>query len=221
MENQISPLLKIPVEVRLLIYAFLVEDIQTYALSTSIYVGLLYSCKVIKSEMEPELCKEFTKIIEHIQENLRERGEAMRFVPPKTYEEMRNLTIERPQGQSMFMKRDPGLWVSYLRFHTITMKTYDPCSSHPDQAEAASTPTGEGEEQQNIRLLAKHIGRYDGWEDIPRFKRLVYDFSSSPQTANEILLRDARNTLYSNSSWRLLVGRDHQGMVISATFERR
>lgn len=220
METRVGHILNLPLELRLDIYAFILPDMDALLHPSSLYTGLLYSCKAIKLEMEAEFCKNLKQMLETIQERLRARGEAMRFLPPISFHEMRNITIERPQGQPMFMKGDPGLWVSHLRFHRITMKTYSVHLYNSDRAEAAAAPIRTYEEQRNIRNLARHIGKYFSWESTPRFKMLMYDFSESPQTANESLLRDARNSLYNNAAWKLIVGRNESGQVISAKFER-
>ncbi|PSN66297.1 hypothetical protein BS50DRAFT_669098 [Corynespora cassiicola Philippines] len=97
MENtRYSPLLALPAELRLNIYSYMVPG-RPLDVPPSHWTGLLYTCREIKAEFEPEIIKKSQKFLTSIQERcIKQREEEIRIKMPSNIHELRNLTIERP-----------------------------------------------------------------------------------------------------------------------------
>ncbi|KAF2643789.1 hypothetical protein P280DRAFT_216762 [Massarina eburnea CBS 473.64] len=125
-----SPLLSIPTELRLQIYTYLVPHIPLSCPPTR-FTGLLYSCKYIRSELEPEILKRMTSFLQDVQRRVSGSGQPdFIFHTPKTLGEVLNLKVERGYGRDgtdiMFVRSDPFMAVLYMHLNSLRIQDRAP-----------------------------------------------------------------------------------------------
>jgi hypothetical protein len=121
-----SPLLQLPTELRLQIYGYVVPDVPL-SVPPNQFTGLLYSCKTILNELEPEICKHLAAAVNSIDDLIRahHNGKGIRFTPPTEFSGWRNVTISRAKEWKMFMPGDPYLKFKDVHFDVFNITVYD------------------------------------------------------------------------------------------------
>jgi hypothetical protein len=115
-------LLELPTELRLQIYSYFLPDVPL-SVPPNEFTGLLYSCKTILYELEPEICKRLTVAVNAIDELIRASwdGKGIQYTPPTTVRGWRSLDVYRTVESKHFMPGDPYLLFKDLYFDTFTI----------------------------------------------------------------------------------------------------
>jgi hypothetical protein len=115
-------LLELPTELRLQIYSYFLPDVPL-SVPPNEFTGLLYSCKTILYELEPEICKRLTVAVNAIDELIRASwdGKGIQYTPPTTFRGWRSLDVYRTVESKHFMPGDPYLLFKDLYFDTFTI----------------------------------------------------------------------------------------------------
>jgi hypothetical protein len=124
-------LLDLPAELRLHIYDYYVPD-NPLKVPPGEFSGLLYSCRHMRSELEPFNCEAIAQSIQDIAKDIRDKGDDIIYTPPITFHGWFNLTVSRPMTTYMFICNDTFWEFSDFRFNTFTIafhnkgNTYEP-----------------------------------------------------------------------------------------------
>jgi hypothetical protein len=207
MELEYSPFLRLPAEIRLRIYTYVVPDIAL-RVPFADYSGLLYSCKQIYQELEAELVKPLPAFFEKWSEHTLR----LEFVP-RTITEMRNMTFLGPGPTTLAgiratsrraqMKLESIGLPLHLDLNCLTIKSH--------RHDGTQT-------QRDIRAFALRIGEYYHWKNTPRPKRIVWDWSDEPCEKNGMLMKEAEMAISQGPTWWFKVGQNAEGKAVSATF---
>jgi hypothetical protein len=168
--DALCALLKLPAELRLRIYEFVIPEVPLFV-HQIVYSGLLYACKQTRSEIEPIILKdmatELTRIAGICLYNF-----DMEFVfdPPSTLRDLENLiTTARSDWQSLDPTRrewNPVITLSRMHFESLVIKVvckHDiPMKRHKTRVDILTRP-----------LLTK-VGR----KGVVQVKSLTVDYSS-------------------------------------------
>lgn len=115
-----SPILRLPSELHLHICSFIIPE-NPLTVPPKEYSGLLFTCKALRDELEPEICKRIASAIHDLAARIRNEGDDINYTPPTTLHGWRNLTVSRPMSPYMFAKKDPFLGFKYFYFDTFTV----------------------------------------------------------------------------------------------------
>jgi hypothetical protein len=99
-----SPLLDLPAEIRNRVYEHVVPDVPL-RYPRSNYVGLVYSSKQLRSELEPIVITKTVAWLEVITEScFRDFNDIFTFTRPQTLHDLENLKVTRPNQ----LRKDPA-----------------------------------------------------------------------------------------------------------------
>lgn len=209
-----SPFLALPAEIRLRIYSFLLPRIPL-STSPTTYAGLLYSCRFIRQELEPEILKLMTDFLLDIRNRCRrEYPQDMEFDIPQTLEELYNLQVSRPIEHKLFTRDDPIMALMYMHLNIFTISSQIPTSGLAKEEVQRRT-------QRNMVNLAHWIGSRDKYAQEPVAKRTVYDFATARQVAVRSRLYDCQRFLWRRDAWAVVFRRSWDAdMLEGAEFMR-
>jgi hypothetical protein len=188
-------ILSLPAELRLNVYSFVLTS-SPLSFPHSAYAGLLYSCKAIYSELEPEIIKRATSVLRSIQDRCRaEHGDIeWKYDEPKCIRELYNMKVcgviarknslvkhssqfTHPSRYGMFARSDPFMALFYLHFSTLTITSVPPGYSYP--------PTLGGQPQilyrVNTSCLMQWMSPLRSISKVIRTRRVIYEWKSDPQ----------------------------------------
>lgn len=210
-----SILLSLPAELRLRIYEFVVPIIPLTA-PPSEYNGLLYSCRVIRNEMEPEILKRMIAFLLERQDNCRKvYPEDLIFREPRNLEELYSLEVSRPHSHSMFSRKDPFMALMYMHFRTLTITTPTTPDSHYYNSSYLDTLSPQY--QRNMRWLAHWIYDHKSQDDRPAAHKIVYDWTKArrPQRPDKMGIYESNAYIQQTDLWRMKTWEDKAAGVIS------
>jgi hypothetical protein len=211
-----SPLISFPAELRLRVYNFVLPQIPLSA-PPSQYTGLLYSCRLVRQELEPEILKRMTAFLFDIQgrcrhihpEDMLDDGvpEDLAFNVPQDLDSLYNLRVERPSYEKLFTREDPFMALLYMYFNTLTIV------SQPNTT-VARTLKEQFRTQSNMLNLGRWIASRDASAIEPAAKKIVYDWSMDPQNSGGTILGRTREALEKRKGWEVVYRRhsDHLKM---------
>jgi hypothetical protein len=117
-------ILNLPAELRLHIYSYIIPY-SPLTVDARTYCGLLCTCKAIRDDFGPELCKAIAKDVHAIAARIRDKGDDIIFTPPKTFNGWRNLTVSRPKKRGLFLDNDPFLDFQHFNFDSFTVSFHN------------------------------------------------------------------------------------------------
>jgi hypothetical protein len=164
--QEMSPLLNLPAELRLHIYSYLVPN-QPLSISSDQFTRLLYSCKAIQHELEPEIRKRIASDINSIVEAIRAVGVEICYTKPTTFYGWRNFTFACSNKSYMSkMGNDSFYLLMHLRFDILTTVFYDHLP--PTLSEVVKVVSHlKRQRKKNGLVLAMNQWILD-WDDSPR-----------------------------------------------------
>ncbi|KAH4929626.1 hypothetical protein HBI79_123000 [Parastagonospora nodorum] len=178
--NGAKSLLELPVELRLRIFHYVLPE-NPLQVQPADFSGLLYSCKTIQEELEPEICKALAQNLHEIASRIilmntgRHAGHEIIYTPPTTFHGWLNLTVYRTTQRNVRDMLD-----SLVEFHSFGFNTFTVAFREDSQscksARAETSPIMNG-----AIYLAKRVcdwGKYNGYLTT---KRLVLDWSAHPE----------------------------------------
>lgn len=203
---------RLPSEIRLHIYSYVVPKIPLM-IPPREFSGLLYSCKAIQAELEPEICKSMARFIGAIAAKIRICGDEMTYTPPTSLQGWLNLTISRPKTKNMFISGDPFLWFKYLYFDVLIV------TFHNDEKGYEYYQGTPRTYQQAARSLANELSRYSSREDFPAMRRWILDWRAYPQYSNSTRIE---TSLYAGGihAWEVDQWIDDAGVITGVCFFR-
>jgi hypothetical protein len=211
-----SPLIELPVELRLRVYDFVICPKPLSEPRTE-YTGLLYSCKLLRRELESEILKRMTAFLFKKQRQCRKAHPSDRddvpqdleFNIPHDLSSLYNLRVERSSYQILFGRDDPFLGLMYMHFNTLTIvRRASPIESSRSSRDAKNT-------QRDMLRLSQWIGRH-GYTLAaqPAARKYVYDWSDAPQNGFDKIMVNTRDALR-NSSWAVVYHRDSEDLRLT------
>ncbi|KAF1962146.1 hypothetical protein CC80DRAFT_155578 [Byssothecium circinans] len=116
-------LLSLPPELRLRIYFYLIPNIPLSSPATQ-FTGLLYSCKYIRSELEPEIIKLMFAFLRSVQDRTSKSSYAnITFDTPHKLGDVLNLRVERDSGPgAIYARDDPFIALLYMHLSSLTIQ---------------------------------------------------------------------------------------------------
>jgi hypothetical protein len=207
-----TTLLSLPVELRLHIYSYVVPK-TPLEMPLNTYSGLLYSCKAIRDELEPDICKKMAAHVDGIASSIQKGGDSITYTCPSTVTGWLNLTVSRPKQKDMFLLSDPFMNFSLCNFNTLTV------TFHGD-AKGYEYYRGRPQTYQSAALnLAKYIGRFAEAPGLePKMQRWALDWRAYPQFLQINI--DSGLSVY-QASWETDMWIDEQGMVTGVCFVQK
>ncbi|KAF2867624.1 hypothetical protein BDV95DRAFT_170962 [Massariosphaeria phaeospora] len=216
------PLLRLPAELRLEVYEYLIPDFKLLRSSTGLdlkslysppsdYSGLLYSCKHVQQELTHMLVQRTAILLQSLQKLLREEEHRDVVITiPQSLHQLRNLTVFTSRGKDLFelSREDPVYALFYLHCDTLTIKSHQPAGH-----EAI------GLEPRNILRICLFLEKNGFSEYMPCFKRLVYDFSI-PAKERNIIMCPKHAFVGKKQKWRWEFEKNLDEKVVSAVLER-
>jgi hypothetical protein len=205
-----SPLLELPAELRLRIYNFVVSTIPLSAPPAQ-YAGLLYSCKFIRQELEPEILKRMTVFLFDVQDRCRhvhpedmvdDRLQDLEFNVPQDLPSLYNLRVQRPSYHKLFTRDDPFMALMYIYFNTLSIISVHQPDQTPHRRDIEEKRT-----QRNMGSIARWIGSRDPGAAEPAARNIAYDWSGDRQLGYPKILRDTKDWLWNRDSWALVYRR--------------
>jgi hypothetical protein len=82
---------------------------------------LLYTCKHVRWELEPIICKAIARSILDTAKKIRDRGDDIAYTPPTAFHGWLSLTVSRLMTTYMFTCNDPFWGLRDFRFNTFTI----------------------------------------------------------------------------------------------------
>jgi len=206
-----SPFIELPAELRLRVYNFVVSAIPLAAPPTQ-YRGLLYSCRLVRRELEPEILKRMTAFLLDVQSRCRHvhpedmvvdgSPQDLEFNIPRDMPSLYNLRIYRPSYDRLFGRDDPFMALMYIYFNTLTIISV----KQPNRT-THRTAKEEKQTQRNMSSLARWIGSRVPSVAGPAAKKIVYDWSEDRQNSFETILRNTQDWLWANDRWAVVYRR--------------
>jgi hypothetical protein len=178
-------LLELPTELRLQIYSYFLPDVFL-SVPPNDFTGVLYSCKTILYELDPEICKRLTVAVNAIDELIRARwnGKGIQYTPPTTFRGWRSLDVYRTAESKHFMPGDPYLLFKDLYFDTFTVVFVS--DNWPDPPGYPAYPDAYRRAAETLsQAIATDCKRGVG----PKMKRCVIDWCASAEHVDMELLR--------------------------------
>ncbi|KAF2126758.1 hypothetical protein P153DRAFT_368807 [Dothidotthia symphoricarpi CBS 119687] len=204
-----SLLLKLPSELRLHIYSYCMPQPALLARPSTI-IGLVYSCKLIRHELESEISRGMIRHITNITEKCRLEGEDIVYTPPDTLHGWFNLTISRPKTPRMFRKQDPILEFKYLYFNVFTVIFHGDAGGYDNKPE---------DFRYAVRHLTWRIGKHQSTDSIPAMKKWVVDWNADPNEHEQKVVGCAIRVSW-GSGWKHQRFRHGNGAVTRMEFSK-
>ncbi|KAH7068087.1 hypothetical protein BKA63DRAFT_105968 [Paraphoma chrysanthemicola] len=208
-------LIHMPTEIRLQIYSYVVPD-APLKFPSNVYSGLLYCCKTIKDELEPELCKSIAVCAHEIAKRIREKGDEILYTPPTTLSGWLHLTFSRPKTKNMFVDGDPFLEFMHLHFITLTITFHNDAQGYEYYRGRPETY------QVAARTLATHIrksSRLDTTGACPAMRNCILDWSRSPSYASDWIMKSLGGNAM--DLWEADAWLDDWGVMTGVSFSKK
>jgi hypothetical protein len=213
-----SPLLDLPAEIRNRVYEHVVPDVPL-RYPRSNYVGLVYSSKQLRSELEPIVITKTVAWLEVIADScLRDFNDIFTFTCPQTLHDLENLKLH---GQISFEKtllihRTPRTH----RHHRINLFL---CLHFESLAITLACNHFEPSQQTHCIVATDWILRCFSYREKHRVipcRRFKFDWSEAFACPLRVLKRPQLNEIESHGDWSVSSETNPDGSVIIVSLER-
>jgi hypothetical protein len=223
-----SPLLSLPAELRLEIYAHIIPPIPL-AEPRSHYAGLIYTCAQLRLEFEPLIVKRMQYILSDLARQAYEgwNQDAITFSPFRTLHELENLTVSActafsrrvitvdwfaSPGGSRFDAplRDLPMW----HFESLTINV----------SPQRRTAEDEGKQKMWLRWMLAHFTVEQEASRRPNVRRFRLDWSAAfPCASNHTwpVRGMALEEMFERKVWRMRFEMDGEGRQVAVGLEWR
>ena len=120
---KMASFLNLPVELRLHVYDYVIPE-RAFKVHSDRYMGLLHTCRKIRNEFEPEMCKALAIRVSRIANSIRDDANDILYTSPQTFSGWFNLYVSRPQPKDMFVREDAILHFTECCYSSLNITVY-------------------------------------------------------------------------------------------------